>query len=117
MLVENVPSLALRQGDLSFYGGTITNGLGIPFANEQIPQSMTSPVAQKVLQYLFPLPNAVGPNPVTNNFVDNFPTDSPANDFNLTLDAAADLFGIPAPRPLAIGGGVPNIMINGKNAT
>jgi hypothetical protein len=198
VLVENVPSLALRQGDLSYYGGPITNGAGVPFANNQIPASMISPVAQKVLQYLFPLPNAIGPNPVTNNFVDNFPspitsnqgdirldqnfgsrqsffarltykrrlsilppgggfggafeigpTYSPANDFNLTLaynfvitptivnefrfgvstehsdsqinylsqDAAADLFGIPAPRPLAIGGGVPNIMINGFQST
>jgi hypothetical protein len=195
VLVESVPSLALRQGDLSYYGGPITNGAGGPvFPNNQIPASLISPVAQAVMKYLFPLPNAIGPNPVTNNFVDNYaspitsnqgdvrldqnfdsrqsifarltykrrltvaapsgafevgPVTSPTNDVNFALaynfvinptlvnefrfgyssehgdsqlnylsqDASADQLGLPVPRPLAIGGGVPNVMINGFQPT
>jgi hypothetical protein len=147
-----------------------------------------------MMKYLFPLPNAIGPNPVTNNFVDNYaspitsnqgdvrldqnfdsrqsifarltykrrltvaapsgafevgPVTSPTNDVNFALaynfvinptlvnefrfgyssehgdsqlnylsqDASADQLGLPVPRPLAIGGGVPNVMINGFQPT
>ena len=37
VLVENVPSLALRSGDLSVYGGTIGDLNGTPFPNNQNP--------------------------------------------------------------------------------
>ena len=194
VLVESVPSLALRQGNLSYYSKQISDGAGNPFPNNQIPASMISPVASTALANLFPLPNAAGPNPVTNNFVDNYPapitanqgdirldqnvdprqsffarlsykrrltvaaptgafeigpTTSPANDVNLTLaynliitptlvnefrfghtsehgdsqidylsqDAAANLFGLPVPRPLAIGGGAPGFTITGFQTT
>src|SRR5215831_10029723 len=194
VLVESVPSLALRRGDLSYYTKQINAGVGQPLANNQIPLSMISPVASKALANLFPLPNAVGPTPVTNNFVYNYaapitgnqgdirldqnvgphhslfarlsykrrltivapsgsfeigPTASPANDVNLTLaynfvinptvvnefrfgltsehansqinylsqDAAADLLGLPVPRPLAIGGGAPGFNITGFQST
>ena len=190
VLVQSVPTLAMRQGDLSYYLPKVINdGAGHPFPNNQIPASMISSVASTALANLYPLPNAVGPNAVTNNFVDNYaapitanqgdirldqnvssrqsffarlsykrrvtvtapttiaigPSTSPANDVNLTLaynfiisptmvnefrygftsehsdsqisylsqDAAADLFGLPVPRPLAIGGGAPQFTITG----
>jgi len=87
VLVESVPSLALRQGDLSFYKTTIKDpATGQPYTNNQIQQSQITPLAQKVLQYLFPLPNAVGPNPVTNNFVYNYPAPLRSNQEDIRLD-------------------------------
>jgi hypothetical protein len=74
VLVENVPSLALRSGDLSVYPGTVADLNGNPFPNKQIPASMISPVSQGVQKYLFPLPNAGPANSIVNNFVQNFPT-------------------------------------------
>jgi hypothetical protein len=197
VLVESVPSLALRQGDLSFYLPKIIKDpvTGVPYANNQIAPSQFSSVAKAALQNLYPLPNAVGPNPVTNNFVNNFaapissnqgdirvdqnlgsrqtifarftykrkltvsapmtgafelgPTTAPANDTNFVLaynfvvsptmvnefrfgysrengssqgrylsqDDAANLIGLPVPRPLAVGGGAPNFKITGFQAT
>jgi hypothetical protein len=74
VLTESVPSLALRQGDLSYYlPKVIKDPSGVPYTNNQIPASQITPLAQKVLQNLFPFPNTTGPNPVTNNFVYNFP--------------------------------------------
>jgi hypothetical protein len=196
VLVESVPSLALRQGDLSFYlPKVIKDTSGAPYPNNQVPASQISSVARLALANLYPLPNTVGPNPITNNFTDNYaapitsnqgdirvdqnlgsrqsifarfsykrrltvaapsagafelgPTTSPANDVNLIVawnfvispnvvnefrfgyssehgssqghylsqDDAANLFGLPVPRPLAIGGGAPNFQITGFQAT
>jgi hypothetical protein len=75
VLVESVPSLALRSGDLSAYSGQIYQpGTGVPYPDKKIPQSQIDPTAQKVLQYLFPLPNSGSPNAIANNFVQNLPT-------------------------------------------
>src|SRR5205823_3030661 len=52
----------------------------------QIPQSQITPLAQTVLQNLFPLPNAVGPNPVTNNFVYNYPAPLTSNQGDIRID-------------------------------
>jgi hypothetical protein len=86
VLVESVPSLALRSGDLSVYGGTIGNLNGTPFPNNQIPQSMISPVSAGVLKYLFPLPNSGPANSVVNNYVQNFPTPISSNQGDARLD-------------------------------
>ena len=86
VLVENVPSLALRSGDLSVYGGTIGNLNGTPFPNNQIPQSMISPVSAGVLKYLFPLPNSGPANSVVNNYVQNFPTPISSNQGDARVD-------------------------------
>jgi hypothetical protein len=84
VLVESVPSLALRQGDLSFYKTVIKDPTtGQPFTNNQIP---ITPLAQTVLQNLFPLPNAIGPNAVTNNFVKNYPAPLTSNQGDIRID-------------------------------
>jgi hypothetical protein len=73
VLVESVPSVPLRNGDLSVYP-TVRDLNGTPFANKQIPLSAQSDVSKNVLKYLFPLPNTGDPNSVVNNYVTNFPT-------------------------------------------
>jgi hypothetical protein len=57
-LQNTVPTQAMRNGDFSAEGVTITDPTtGLPYANDTIPQSQINPVAQKFLT-LFPLPNA-----------------------------------------------------------
>lgn len=86
VLVESVPSLALRNGDLSSYSGQILNGNGAPLPGNQVPQSLISPLSQKALQYLFPLPNTGAANSLVNNYVTNFPTPISSNQGDLRLD-------------------------------
>jgi len=74
VLVENVPSLALRSGDLSVYPGAVRDLNGNPFPNNQIPLSQISPVSLGIEKYLFPLPNSGPANSIVNNYVQNFPT-------------------------------------------
>ena len=65
--IESVPSLALRQGDLSAYSAPITG-----FPGNIIPAARISPLAQNALQYLYPLPNYGPPGAVSNNYLANF---------------------------------------------
>jgi Carboxypeptidase regulatory-like domain/TonB dependent receptor len=83
---ESVPSLALRNGDLSVYPGLIKDLSGSPLPGNQVPQSEISPVAKAVLQYLFPLPNLGVPNAIINNFAVNFPTPISSNQEDLRFD-------------------------------
>jgi hypothetical protein len=85
-LAETVPSLALRSGNLSVYTGTISNGSGGTFPNNQIPPSMISPTAQAALTYLFPLPNNGPANAISNNYAVNFPTPISSNQEDLRFD-------------------------------
>lgn len=78
-LVESVPSVPLRNGDLSAYTKPVLDpSTGAPFVGNQIPQSRIAPLSQAVLKYLFPLPNTGPANAIANNFVVNFPTPSRA---------------------------------------
>ena len=87
VLVENVPSLALRQGDLSVYpAGTVRGLSGTPFPGNQIPQSDISQVSKNIMQYLFPLPNTGPANSVVNNFVQNVPTPIKSDQGDIRLD-------------------------------
>ncbi len=54
VLVENVPSLALRSGDLSVYPGTVADLNGTPYPNKQIPMSAISPVSLGVHKVFVP---------------------------------------------------------------
>jgi hypothetical protein len=55
-LVESVPSLALRSGNLSSYSTPVYQpGTGVPYPNNQIPISQISQVSLNALQNLFPL--------------------------------------------------------------
>ncbi len=65
--VESVPSLELRQGNLSGYPGAL-NG----YPGNIIPQSQISPFASKALNTLYPFPNYGPPNAIANNYLTAF---------------------------------------------
>jgi hypothetical protein len=84
---HSVPSLALREGDLSAYPGTIRDPLtGLPFPNNQIPADRISPVSRATLQYLFPLPNTGPANAIANNYSVNMPTPISSNQGDVRVD-------------------------------
>jgi len=98
VVVESVPSLALRSGDLSAYSGTIKDPLsGLPFNNKVIPMERISPLSLNVLKYLFPLPNTGAPGAIANNYAQNFPTpiNSDQGDMRVdqTINAKQNVFG------------------------
>ena len=87
VVVESVPSVPLRNGDLSAYSKAVLDpASGLPFANNQIPLSRISPLSLNVLKYLFPLPNTGPANSIANNYVQNFPTPITSNQGDLRLD-------------------------------
>jgi hypothetical protein len=86
VLVQSVPSLALRNGDLSAYPTQIKDVDGTPFPGNQIPQSRINPVSAGVLKSLFPLPNTGAPNAIANNYVQNFPTPITSNQGDVRVD-------------------------------
>jgi hypothetical protein len=84
---QSVPSLALRNGDLSAYSGVIKDPLtGLPFPNNQIPANRISPVSKAALQYLWPLPNTGSPNAIANNYSVNMPTPISSNQEDFRID-------------------------------
>lgn len=86
-IVESVPSLALRSGNLSAYSTAVyMPGTGSPFPGNQIPMSMISPLSLNVLKYLFPLPNTGSVNAIANNYVDNMPSPISSNQADLRID-------------------------------
>src|SRR6185295_7219993 len=75
VVTYSVPSLALRNGDLSAYSSSIKDpNTGLPFPGNQIPSSRITPLSKNVLQYLYPLPNTGAANAIANNYVQNYPT-------------------------------------------
>ena len=72
--LENVPSLAMRSGDLTALGGPV------------LAPSQISPLSQKILQYLYPLPNFGAPGATTNNFAAYFADPINSSQADLRLD-------------------------------
>jgi hypothetical protein len=72
--VENVPSLAVRGGDLSALGGPV------------LAPSQISPLSAKILEYLYPLPNFGTPGANTNNFAAYFADPINSSQADLRLD-------------------------------
>jgi hypothetical protein len=97
VLLESVPSQALRTGDLSVYSAPVKDLNGTPFPGNQVPQSAITPFSQAVLKYLFPLPNTGAPNAIANNFVQNFPTPKSSDQGDIRVDqnitGAQSVFG------------------------
>jgi Carboxypeptidase regulatory-like domain/TonB dependent receptor len=74
--VESVPTLAMRNGDLSAYlsavnGGAANQLTGYP--GNIIPASQLNPYSQKVLNAFFPAPNYGTPGAISNNYLATFP--------------------------------------------
>ena len=86
-LVESVPSLALRSGDLSAYSGQIYNPYtGAAYLNNQIPSNQIATLSQNFLTYLFPLPNTGPANSIVNNYTNNFPTPVSSDQADVRID-------------------------------
>jgi len=73
-VVQSVPTLAMRSGDLSAYSTPINNAQGVPYANNQIPATDISPVAAEALKLFYPLPNYGASTAISNNYSQNFTT-------------------------------------------
>lgn len=90
VVTESVPSVALRNGDLSAYTTAIyAPGTNTPYPGNQIPLSQISPISLNALKYGFPLPNtgpATGPLSLTNNYTTNFPTPITSDQGDMRLD-------------------------------
>jgi len=86
VVVQNVPSLALRSGDLSVYSAQINDIDGTPFSGNKIPMAKISPLSLAALDYLFPKPNTGDPNSVVHNFVQNFSTPISSNQGDVRVD-------------------------------
>lgn len=87
-LVTSVPSLAMRQGNLTSYleqQGTnaIFNPDGTPIDPAQVP---VSPVAANVMAALYPLPNRGSVDDYQNNFAINFPAPISSNQGDIRID-------------------------------
>jgi hypothetical protein len=86
-VVESVPSLALRSGDLSAYSGQIYDPYtGAAYTNNQIPANQITPLAQNVLNYLYPTPNTGSPSSIVNNYTNNFATPVSSNQADGRID-------------------------------
>jgi len=72
--IENVPSNAMRNGDLTGLGGPI------------VPASQISPLSLKLLQYLYPTSNYGIPGATSNNYAAYFNTPINSSQADLRLD-------------------------------
>ncbi len=87
VLTMSVPSLKLRQGDLSAYPKPVLDPTsGTAFPNNQIPLSRISPIALKALALYYPLPNTGAPDSLVNNYTQNFPTPITSNQGDIRID-------------------------------
>jgi hypothetical protein len=73
-VVQSVPSLAMRGGDLSVYSQQIYNANGTPFTGNIIPSSQISPASAEALKLYYPLPNYGPAGATSNNYQENFST-------------------------------------------
>jgi hypothetical protein len=74
--IESVPTVAMRNGDLSAYLSAANGGSANALTGYQgnmIPASAISPYSQRVLSTFFPLPNYGAPGAIANNYLANFP--------------------------------------------
>jgi hypothetical protein len=86
-LTLSVPSIPLRNGDLSAYSSTIKDPqTGKPFQNNFIDPGRFSSISKAALQYLWPLPNVGSPNAIANNYAINFPTPISSNQGDFRID-------------------------------
>ena len=90
VVTESVPSVALRNGDLSAYSTPFYGpGTNVPYAGNQIPLTQISPISLNALKYGFPLPNTgptTGPLSLTNNYTTNFATPITSDQGDIRID-------------------------------
>ena len=74
-IVLSVPSMEMRNGNLTSYLGSSTP--------VQVP---VSPISANILKYLFPIPNLGSPDSYANNYQINFPSPISSNQGDVRLD-------------------------------
>jgi Carboxypeptidase regulatory-like domain len=86
--VNSVPTVAMRNGDLSAYllpanGGSANQLTG--YQNNQIPASALNPYSERLLDLLYPVPNYGAPGAISNNYVGTYqiPINSAQGDVRL----------------------------------
>jgi hypothetical protein len=87
--VNSVPTQAIRNGDLSAYLNTSVGGDGVllnGYTNNQIPASQLNPYTQKLLDFLYPLPNYGPPGAIANNFLGTYAVPINSTQFDVRLD-------------------------------
>lgn len=107
-LVQGLPTAAERMGDFSQLGRTLIDPTtGLPFPNNQIPQSRISPIARFYLDFL-PTPGATGQALVAANQITNFNIFTARVDHTLTdkqtLNYTFNYFDQEINDPFAFGG-------------
>ncbi len=100
-IIESVPSLAMRSGNVTSYlsdkgvsavcdpsADTATNGCSSTSASVITNTSAVpiNPISANLIQYLYPLPNFGPPDSFANNYQINFPTPISANQGDVRLD-------------------------------
>ncbi|MDR3702114.1 MAG: carboxypeptidase regulatory-like domain-containing protein [Candidatus Sulfopaludibacter sp.] len=89
VIIDSVPTAAMRTGDLSIYlPKTVVKDptTGSPFPNNQIPANRISPLSSAAANYFFPLPNYGAANSLANNYETAFPTPISSNQGDLRVD-------------------------------
>lgn len=87
--VLSVPNAAMRNGDLSGYldpsqGGQANLLTGYP--GNIIPKSQLSAYSQKLLNFIYPLPNYGGPGAIVNNYLANYPDPIKSSQGDIRMD-------------------------------
>ncbi len=87
--IQSVPTVAMREGDLSAYlsaanGGSANQLTGYP--GNIIPASQLNAYSQKALGLLFPLPNYGPPGAIANNYLANFAIPIKSNQADFRVD-------------------------------
>jgi hypothetical protein len=90
IVIDSVPTAAMRSGDLSAYlpKTVVKDPLagGAPFPNNLIPTDRIAPLSAAVLQYFYPQPNYGAANAVANNYETSFPTPIGSNQGDFRVD-------------------------------
>jgi hypothetical protein len=72
-LVSTVPSEAMRRGDFSELNRVIYDATtGLPFPGNVVPPERVDETARRVIDELYPLPNATGRRAATGQTIDNY---------------------------------------------
>lgn len=79
--VESVPSLDMRNGNLSAFAGQLKG-----YPGNIIPANQISPLAQNALQYLYPRPNYGPPGATSNNYLAYFAEPIKSNQADARID-------------------------------
>jgi len=90
VVIDSLPTAALRSGDLSVYlPKTVVKdplNSGTPFPNNLIPLNRISPLSLAAINYFDPLPNFGAPGAIANNYETAFPTPISSNQGDMRVD-------------------------------